>query len=346
MAPSGAKYPQHLNPFGDEDEEEVNNKIVSNPKALTSDEYPADLDPFGEDGPHVEDYDDSLNPFGDETTASDVKRQNDSELVDEEASSNPFADDIEKELDKQLNNEKTNANVNLQSDIATNFDSLEPPKPLPRTKSLLKKEQHRRRLQELQQQTENTNIEENTPQSASTSDLQVDVKNLSSETIDGNKTISLGTSQARKQKRLAPPVPVNFKRQVIGSLDAIEEELNDIGDKLAIIDKESAICQEILVAPNEDINPDTTRSKFIELIKRRNTFVRRQKELMYTKRELKLDQLHSDIEYELRMIGNKQRKLFQTMTTIIYHKQLHTKQDKLIYSFQSLKFSIDSHQRG
>ena len=332
MASSGTQYPDHLNPFDDDDEDEKTAANSSSNKVAVRDEYPDYLDPFGADeisekqnhGRSVDDYDDSLNPFGDDVGASATTSQtksndnNDIEVVNED-DGNPFAEEIQEESKQQDADDKKSVSPSEQvpdASITQSLDSLEPPKPLPRTKSLLKKEQaHKKRLQELQHSTADSNNQIHSLQSTassttstSTSSSSAAVTSPATETSQSSATIS--TFQRRKNKRIAPPVPINFKRQVSGSLTAIEEELNDIGDKLAIIDKESTICQEMLTAPGDVDSSDlkTTRSKFIELIKRRNSIVRRQKELMYKKRELKLDQLHSDIEYELRMIGNKQRK--------------------------------------
>lgn len=311
-------YPEYLSPFGDEDEDGQRNTDVA-----------------------VEDYDNSLNPFGEDETLGEegnneklkenaitfIQSNNDS--IESRDAGNPFGKEneqihgnvetdqnehsgnINEELEAKIPKfviKSTSANsLNSKSKVSPQPDSLEqPPVPLPRTKSLLKKEQAQKSRQQQaiitdSNQNSTTNSILSTASSTSSSSL------TTTTTTSGVSTIS-GSFQRRNHKRNAPPVPVNFKRQVSGSLDTIECELNEIGDNLAIIEKESNQCQLNLKATFQvDERKFTkTRSEFEELIKRKNSIVRRQRELMYRKRELKLDQIHSDIEYELRMIGNKQ----------------------------------------
>lgn len=255
-------------------------------------QYPDYLNPFGSDEEidsnrqqsapksQQDDYPDHLSPFGEGEIEETVQPV--SVINEYDDSLNPFGSD-----------EDERPPVSLEP----------PPVPLPRTKSLLKKEQALRARQ--QQQNLVTEANNSTPK---LSDVPANSSSPSTTTDTVTNDIgATGSFQRKKNKRNAPPVPINFKRQVLGSLDAIEEELNEIGDKLAIIDKESNLCQQSLEEKQMDeSNLNTSRSKLIELIKRKNSIVKRQKELMYRKRELKLDQIHSDIEYELRMIGNKQ----------------------------------------
>uniref|UniRef100_A0A6G1SLE1 MICAL-like protein 1 n=1 Tax=Aceria tosichella TaxID=561515 RepID=A0A6G1SLE1_9ACAR len=341
MASTGSQYPDHLNPFGSDDDEDDTVASSSTGRfsrkkqstiVVSQAQYPDHLDPFSadddltesnlkQDSTCADDYDNSLNPFGiDDDEGSKPADNSDKDTkstkaipVDlEQDDGNPFAeeedDDAQSETAKQQDQNVDSKSVSQdESPIIQRSPSPDltepPPKPLPRTKSLLKKEQaHKRRLQEQHSITDHqTNSLQSTTSSTTSS-------SSTTEAISHQPVTATGSFQRQKNKRLAPPVPINFKRQVSGSLDAIEEELNGIGDKLAIIDKESNICQQTLTSGDtiDEAAMDTTRSKFVELIKRRNSIVRRQKELMYKKRELKLDQLYSDIEYELRMIGNKQ----------------------------------------
>lgn len=321
MAPAGRHYPKELNPFGDDGSS-------SQDEVTDPGDYPSHLDPFldGDDAVNeTPEYPEHLDPFLDSDTANSEPAKPDKNKASftikedelDEDGSNPFADDVAEDQQgtkQQDNSQPKQATPSLQKPPRPKEESpspelSEPPKPLPRTKSLLKKEQaHKKRMQEQQVMITDlhhqaTSLQSNTSSSTSTSSTNATETNQPS-------LNAIGTFQRRKNKRLAPPLPINFKREVSGSLDAIEEELESIGDKLAIIDKESNICQKTLTSTDETVDEaamKTTRDKFVELIKRRNSIVRRQKELMYKRRELKLDQLHSDIEYELRMIGNKQR---------------------------------------
>jgi len=315
-------YPDDLNPFGTDEEDESTNDKIDSTKSTKGlrDEYPNYLSPFEEDdnqhGPGLDDYDDSLNPFGDdEAKTSDSRAQaiagTDSSSVigrhrgvvdDNYDGKNPFEEsdpaiqnDISKSRELDTNN-LVSQSINQQP------ASLEPPPvPLPRTKSLLKKGQAQRGIQQ-KDQGQGSSLHFTTSSTSSSSLTTASGVNIP------NTSVSL---QKKTNKRNAPPVPIYFKRQVSGSLDDIEIELNEIGDRLAIIDEESNSCLEALKATDHsnEVELSEKRERFIQLVKQKNTIVRRQKELMYKKRELKLDRIHSDIEYELRMIGNKQCKL-------------------------------------
>lgn len=335
---SDKQYPDHLNPFGSDEEDEDNH--ISTIQAPTVDEYPDHLDPFQDAEDKTCDldasrqpadtYDDSLNPFGDEVDEKDqnvqqvpdhnvdtiTERTKESSINSSPTAANPFDESEDDEHEKRedvVNNSTSNSSSRLENGTAESVpqDLLEPPKPLPRTKSLLKKELI---LKNQQRQQMHTQIIQNSPEQINSfSSAASTTSSSSTTTINTNNpsaNATVGSFQRRKNKRNAPPVPVNFKRQVSGSFSAIENELENIGDMLAIIEKESYLCQEDLKASyNTNMTQfATSQAKLIELIKRRGSIVRRQRELMYRKRELNLDQLHSDIEYELRMIGNKQRK--------------------------------------
>lgn len=333
---SDQQYPDHLNPFGSEDEDATNKSSAS--QVPCASEYPEHLDPFQEledkaddleeSHPPTDTYDSSLNPFGNECEeeatkdelGSSLKVSVKSEQTKEVSTStsptsgNPFE---ESEDEPEKSEDITNNSISLGStkidngpDDSTPQVSLEPPKPLPRTKSLLKKELilKNKQRQQMQPQTQQNSQDQVTSFSSAASSTS---SSSTTTTVNNpNVNATVGSFNRRKNKRNAPPVPVNFKRQVSGSFSAIEDELENIGDMLAIIEKESSLCQEDLKANyNEDKTQfATSQAKLIELIKRKGSIVRRQRELMYKKRELNLDQLHSDIEYELRMIGNKQRK--------------------------------------
>lgn len=348
MASSGdQQYPVHLNPFGSDE----NDNTQSLSQVPSANEYPDHLDPFLDSQDQTSDlnvsglktdtYDDSLNPFGseeDERTsdgANSPKSPIDIQVDEAQSRSsnlspavgNPFGDSEDEQKKDQPTSKAdsvSNNALSLTEDGSSepiSQELSEPPKPLPRTKSLLKKElimKNKQRQQQLQLQAEQISADQVTSfSSAASSTSSSSIAN----TNNSNLNATVGSFQRRKNKRNAPPVPVNFKRQVSGSFSAIEEELDNIGDMLAIIEKEANLCQEDLKASyNTDMSQfATSQAKLIELIKRKNSIVRRQRELMYRKRELNLDQLHSDIEYELRMIGNKQRK-YNTHIIITPHK--------------------------
>lgn len=332
MAALNQQYPDYLNPFGSDDDEAPDNQTKSQTANTKPDDYPEYLSPFEdetnaalESSAAIDDYDDSLNPFGDEdnpegtsneeivtgSSTSDIKRTS-----DPPCDGNPF--DVEETTEQRDDigaNSLDNNSSSLTKYHTPQPESLEPPPvPLPRTKSLLKKEKAQRNKQNQDPKlalpadsNHTTTSMLSTTSSTSSSSITTTTGSSAATNVTTGATDSF---QRKKNKRNAPPVPINFKRQVSGSLDAIEEELNNIGDNLAQIEKEYSLCQDDLKANHQvdEVKFAKSHLEFSDLIRRKNSIMRRQKELMYKKRELKLDQIHSDIEYELRMIGNKQCK--------------------------------------
>lgn len=306
-------YPDYLNPFGSDDDNEFE-KPDDQP-----DEYPQYLSPFGDEETECKDeYDESLNPFGSEDGGTDQAKltTDPNEAKDDQTESQNVEaqarDDQVEEEQSQVETQPNQIKVKEEPEQEQRLSLESPPIPLPRTKSLLKKELALK------------NKQANQPGLGSSNDLSRQGSNESSckstSITSDNLTVTKpdippppppnppNTFQRNKLKRNAPPVPVNFKRQVCGSLEEIEKELNEIGDSLQDIEKEFLACQQAVISNYnvDDAQFISARGKLIDMIKRKSSIVRHQKELMYRKRELKLDQIHSDIEYELRMIGNKQ----------------------------------------
>lgn len=324
-------YPDHLNPFGS-DEEEDKSHSPELPKAtitvsINPEDYPDYLSPFGDDIDTSEvnpvtndDYDESLNPFGDDTSEQhspvdqlkECEKRDDRDLnkVDNIVKNNSPEEDELKSATSQHHESTRSASCNKE--IESQPASLDcPPVPLPRTKSLLKKEL----AQKNKQPNTQSRNENQAPLKANHSLASISIQNHNQSGSDNDKPGSASANppfQRKKNKRNAPPVPINFKRQVFGSVNEIENELNNIGDELEELEKNFLSCQASL-KESHDTDPhrfSKSRSEMVEILEKKNSISRRQKELMYRKRELKLDQIHSDIEYELRMIGNKQRKYF------------------------------------
>lgn len=330
-------YPNHLNPFGSDEEFDADDPNVVH-KADKPVEYPDHLSPFDDEENNSDEfkagdnYDESLNPFGeDEHPNRDISQNVSSQQVpDVEISSptiekddcigTPFEDDDNDPTNLTTESTQLPASaINPKKPPITitpdsQPESLDcPPVPLPRTKSLLKKELARK-----------SKLENLDNHSTSSSGNNIQLTNFAEENDNRNSLSSLqdslATFQKKKNKRNAPPVPINFKRQVSGSLTEIEEELNVMGDQLQAVEQDFVSCQDNLKGSFDidKFNFDQAREQMIEILDRKNAILRRQKELMYRKRELKLDQIHSDIEYELRMIGNKQGKSYINLLVEYY----------------------------
>lgn len=368
MAALNQHYPDYLNPFGSDDDEALDNQAKSQTANTKPDDYPEYLSPFEDDtnaalesSTAIDDYDDSLNPFGDEDNLDgvgikEITPENSNEDIrgtsDPPCDGNPF--DVE-ETTEQRDDIGANSLDNTASSLSKYHtpqpESLEPPPvPLPRTKSLLKKEKAQKNKQTQDPKLAVSADSNNTTISMLSTTSSTSSSSITTTTgLTATTNVTTGATDSfhrKKNKRNAPPVPINFKRQVSGSLDAIEEELNNIGDDLAQIEKEYSLFQDDLKATHQvdEVKFAKSHLEFSNLIRRKNSIMRRQKELMYQKRELKLDQIHSDIEYELRMIGNKQCKCPENCNSFlmrVYAKTWLTSYFQFLYTTVSHKTAED-----
>ncbi|XP_054166329.1 MICAL-like protein 1 [Oppia nitens] len=137
-------------------------------------------------------------------------------------------------------------------------------------------------------------------------------KNKTTSPLKNNE--STGSLRGLK-KRPAPPIPA-IKRMIKGSLTEIEDELNSIGDKLPVIEKKTQELEQILISrmgttvggetPPIAPKDDPVLNEFLATARERCRLARRQKELMYMKREHKLEEIQADIEYQMRCVISKQ----------------------------------------
>lgn len=111
-----------------------------------------------------------------------------------------------------------------------------------------------------------------------------------------------------RKKRPAPEPPKAIRRNVIGSLESIEKNLDEIGDRLVEITKEFELLDEYFTnnplndAANESSDAESKIYKYLELARERCTLARKQEELGLARREHKLEEQHADLEFSIREI--------------------------------------------
>ena len=107
-----------------------------------------------------------------------------------------------------------------------------------------------------------------------------------------------------RKKRQAPAPPKAIRRTVIDSIESIQANLNEIGDELANVANQFKPLEEYFANNPAAESPDVDNKiyKYLQLARETCTLARRQEELMYARREHKLEQEHADLEYEIRQI--------------------------------------------
>jgi hypothetical protein len=175
-----------------------------------------------------------------------------------------------------------------------------------------------------------------TPSSASTLDHSEDTQSISTadgrpeSSLDNNSLNSSGllstiVQRPPRKKRPAPAPPSAIRRTVVGSLDEIHEEISNIGDRLLEIQTQVSELESELVnnlttvsvtaksvddghverqlrthSPDEEEYRQQLIYQYLNLAKETCILARKQEELMYQKREHKLEEQHADLEYEIR----------------------------------------------
>ena len=141
--------------------------------------------------------------------------------------------------------------------------------------------------------------------------------------INGTASTPESVTPVRKviKKRPAPAPPQAIRRTVCGSLQQIQFDLNQIGDRLAVIqsrindlekvfakEKESHSCdkqgQDVGqgIRISGPVDQTSLISEYLELTRETCTLARKQEELMYQRTEHKLEQEHADLEFQIREI--------------------------------------------
>nr|XP_027203712.1 MICAL-like protein 1 [Dermatophagoides pteronyssinus] len=352
-------YPDDLNPFGDDDDDEIQDE-KSSPKSKTVikiEHYPGDLNPFGDDD-DGDQNNSSLNPFGSDDDDDDDKQIKLTKTPDQQQrssmkssptptskrkkrpappppppqtlsssslsnKSNQSLDQIvdksmviAKESDSQMfdsfisNASSSNFDTesfdddnggdggnNSRNSIHHQLDVPRTPTPLPRRRK------------------NNQNDVSSDGRKSSSSLIVSSITGSNNNDIDGNDSVQAQLKAIKNKKRPAPPRPA-YKRELKQStIEDMDKELNDIGDQLPIVEKERFELEKWLLLLNEEKESEPQQQpeereqkleRFLELAREKCKLCRKQKELMYMKREHKLEEIQLELEYQLRIIMSKQ----------------------------------------
>ncbi|GIZ03915.1 MICAL-like protein 2 [Caerostris extrusa] len=310
-------YPTDLNPFGDDDEGEV--------------EYPDDLNPFGDDDDEgagvkvtvTNDYDESKNPFAsddddDEKPPPQPKSppprpappQTSSPFRENNWMSSPTGslkgttkkrlapkpprvtdifpnDSQDSEADASFNSVKSSPTGSRVS-LRTPSPKLRKSKPAPLPPG---------------------------PPSRQSSQADVTASSKQMKDADNMKLKSSASDEAAKQqvkkkKRPAPPVPIPKRKdnkkiplkEIIREMKEIEEKQRECerqGREIEILIRDRDKDEEPTVEEEENI------MQLFELVNQKNALFRRQAELMYIKRSQRLEEQQANLEMKIRQLMEK-----------------------------------------
>lgn len=115
----------------------------------------------------------------------------------------------------------------------------------------------------------------------------------------------------KRKKRPAPLLPVPRRRQ-IRQIPAkeIQSELLEIEEKQAELEKQGVDIEKLIRDKfQDDVDPSDEEEDLIlqlfELVNKKNALFRRQTELIYLKRQQRLEEEHADLEFQIRCLMEK-----------------------------------------
>ena len=290
-----------------------------------------------------ESYPENSNPFGDdpEPSSEEAKITSDSNIVE---SSNPFASDLdsdpgEEEAESCKNVIKTtNISTSVQevqdaqshnpfgSDLSEDEAPPAPisPSPSVSSSSLVHRKKRpapkpptvripvaapRMSIENVKSRKDADNI--NRKNELLSNSASKDVGQITQDKAD--------EGQWRRKKGPAPPRPLPPKRSVKKlARKAINQELFDIEVKQVGLEKQGVkleksireICatnDAVEGADRDSLGPEAEDLiiQLFDLVNEKNELFRRQTELIYMKKENRLEELHADLEYQIRVLMNK-----------------------------------------
>lgn len=226
-------------------------------------------------------------------------------------------------LDVSFNSESTNfANegLNVSNAIDNNHDSLVLETSSMTTPSLTSTVDH-------SEDMDSFSNADGRPESSLDNSFIPEGDGHSTHSVSSGQVINTVLMRPPRKKRMAPAPPTAIRRTVVGSLEEIHEEISKIGDRLLEIqgqvseleielvnnlttvsvtaksvDDGHVESQERTHSPDEKEYRQQLVYQYLCLAKETCTLARKQEELMYQKREHKLEEQHADLEYEIRAI--------------------------------------------
>ena len=306
----------------DKEEEDVDSEVCSTSKTELNrkESYPEDSNPFGDDP---------------EPSNEAAKITSDSNIVE---SSNPFASDLDSDQGEEEAESSKNVSNSVQevkdvhchnpfgSDLSEDEAPPAPisPSPSVSSSSLV----HRKKRPAPKPPTARTPVA--APRlSIENVKSRKDADNISrkNELLSNSATKDVGQitqdkadeGQWRRKKGPAPPRPLPPKRSVKKlARKAINQELFDIEVKQVGLEKQGVkleksireICatnDAVEGADRDSLGPEAEDLiiQLFDLVNEKNELFRRQTELIYMKKENRLEELHADLEYQIRVLMNK-----------------------------------------
>lgn len=287
------RYPDNLNPFENENEEEISN--LKNPITVIASEYPEHLDPFDDENDELEKetakpnkfLSNSLNPFDSESELEEEDNKNERKTcsitktctktkkkkrpaplpptISNQSLNemNNSAEILSKERNSFLYGSFSSVSVCSDGSISGNTEKSRTPTPIPR----------RSKLDQSSTSRSSTNLVDNQELSFS-----------STYTDSSSNSIQEQFKAIKNKKRPAPPIPA-YKRSLKISSHDLDSELCEIVDQLPLIETQRFQLEKWLLENlNSEANKDEYKEKlkaFFDCAKRKCKLSRKQKELMY-----------------------------------------------------------------
>lgn len=330
IKPDDELYPDELNPFGDEEEEN---------------EYPDDLNPFGDDeadtviqsqNKSVKDYDESKNPFASDdeeesngTTSSSFKhstlrRSSKDNLTSESPfyqSSPSYSGASSPSGSLRGTTKKRKApkppklseifpgdSIDSQSDMS--FASLHA-SPSPGKRNIQTPSPKVRKGKPAPLPPQAISPKQNgESDSAATTKLTKDMDNMklkSGASASANGDANSSPTKWKKKKRPAPPVPIPQRRENKKiPLKEIIREMKEIEAQQKDYEKQGRELELLIRERDKDVEQTFEEEEYImrlfELVNQKNALFRRQAELMYIKRSQRLEEEQADLENQIRIL--------------------------------------------
>ena len=308
-------YPEESNPFGDdEDEEETQPQVKNNTSLTPEDRKEESANPFGSDF----DTDDDEKTQTHETVGTTLQISTSSNV-----SQNPFGDDFSSDEDTRPRPPPSpSLSVASSSVVRKKRPAPKPPgltstlgtprtpvTPVPAPRISINK------VQDVKSRKDADNINRKN-ELLSKSDISTREGQLESPSPMPADKAEEG--QWRRKKGPAPPRPLPPKRSVKKlPRKAINQELFDIevkqvglerqGVKLEKSIREICSVDDAREGARDSLGPEAEDLiiQLFDLVNEKNELFRRQTELVYMKKENRLEEIHADLEYQIRVLMAK-----------------------------------------
>ena len=321
-------YPENSNPFGDDEEEEETHTQMKNNSLLTTDNNTQmKNNSLLSTENRIEE---STNPFGSDCDTDDDAKTQTLETVGTSlqisassiVSQNPFGDDLSSDEDTLPRPPPSPTSVVSSSVVRKKRPAPKPPgltstpgtprvpiTPVPAARISINK------VQDVKSRKDADNINRKN-ELLSNSDISTREGQLESPSPMPADKAEEG--QWRRKKGPAPPRPLPPKRSVKKlPRKAINQELFDIevkqvglerqGVKLEKSIREICSVDDAREGARDSLGPEAEDLiiQLFDLVNEKNELFRRQTELVYMKKENRLEEIHADLEYQIRVLMAK-----------------------------------------